>query len=79
MFVAQLAGCNDLTLLEVLRVTGIDNNLLTPDTVVLLREVELINNLLLEERGITRLVDLYLTHHLTYNNLKVLVVDLYTL
>ena len=48
-------------------------------TIVFFHELQLVNNLLLQEASITRLFNLYLTHHLTDNNLEVLVIDLHTL
>ena len=65
--------------MEVLGVAGIDDYLLTPDAVVLLSEVELVDYFLLEEGGVAGVVDLHLAHHLTNDDLEVLVVDLHTL
>ena len=65
--------------MEVLGVAGVDDYLLTPDAVVLLSEVELVDYLLLEEGGVAGVVDLHLAHHLTNDDLEVLVVDLHTL
>ncbi len=39
----------------------------------------LVNKLLFEETGVTRIHHFHLAHHLTYNHLKVLVVDLHAL
>ena len=75
----QTACGDDLSLAEHLTVTGILNNLLAPDTIVLLDEVALVNYLVVQESCITGIDDLHLAHHLTNNNLEVLVVDFYTL
>ena len=62
-----------------LAITGIDNNLLAPDAIVLLCEIQLVHNLSLQEAGIAGFYNLNLAHHLAYDNLEVLVVDLHTL
>ena len=65
--------------MQVLRISGIYYNFLAPDTVVLFHEFELIHYLLFQEAGIARFIDFNLTHHLTNDNFKVLIVNLHTL
>ncbi len=79
ILVVEPACGDDLSLAEVLGVTGVGYHLAAVDTVVLLEEVELIDDVTLQEAGVTRLQDLHLTHHLAYDDLEVLVVDLHTL
>ena len=79
VLVAQTTGGDNLTLLQVLGVTCIGDHLLAPDAVVLLGKVELVDKCILEERGVAGIVDLHLAHHLTNDDLEVLVVDLHTL
>ena len=79
VLVAQLACGDDLTHLQCFGVARIGHIFLAPYAVVLLGEVELVHHLLLEERGIARLVYLNLAHHLAHDNLEVLVVNLHTL
>ena len=61
------------------RVSGVGHYFLAPDAVVLLGKVELIDHFLLEERGVTRVINAHFTHHLAHDNLEVLVVDLHSL
>ena len=68
-----------MTFLHVLAISSVHHDLLTPDAVVLLQEVKFVNQLLLKERGISWVDDLHLAHHLTHDNLEVLVIDLHTL
>ena len=79
VLVAQFASGNNHTLLHGFAVASIGDNLLAPDAVVLFGEVKFVDNLLFEEAGIAGLVDLHLAHHLTDDDLEVLVVDLHTL
>ena len=79
VFVTQLAGCDNHTGLYVLAVTGIDDNFLTPDTIILVHKVALVHNLLFQEDGIAGIEDVDLTHHLAHDNFEVLVVDLHAL
>ena len=79
ILITKLTCADNLSLMEVLRVTSINDNLLAPDTIILFCKVELINNITLKEDSITWIVNLYLTHHLTYDNLEVLIVNLHTL
>lgn len=53
VLLTQLANGEDLTLVAVLAVSWVYNDLLTPDTVILCSEVELVDELLLKEGGIT--------------------------
>ena len=65
--------------MQVLRISGINNHLLTPNTVIFFHEVLLIYHLLFQEAGITRFINFNFTHHLTNDNLKVLIINLHTL
>ena len=60
-------------------VTGISNNFLTPNAIVLFREVEFVYEFLFQERSVSGIVDLHFAHHLTNDNLKVFVIDFHTL
>ena len=75
----QTTRGNDLSLAEHLTIAGVLNNLLAPDTIVLLDEVTLVNHLVVQEACIASVENLNLTHHLANDNLKVLVVDFHTL
>ena len=75
----QTAGGDDLSLAERLTVTGTLYHLLTPDAVVLLHEVTLVNHLIIQEARVTCVDNLDLAHHLANDDLEVLVVDLHTL
>ena len=79
VLVTQLASRNNLSLNKALWVASVDDNLLTPYTVVFVREIEFINKFLLKEDSIAWVVDANLTHHLANDNLEVLIVDLHTL
>ena len=79
ILISQLTCSHDLSGLQCLRISRIGNNFLAPDTIVLVHYLQLINNLLLQEASISRINHLYLTHHLTNDNLEVLIVDLHTL
>ena len=61
------------------RITGVGHDSLVVEFVVHIHELPLIDNLILEEAGISRILDLDLRHHLANNHLEVLVVDLHTL
>ena len=54
VFVAELAGSDDLAGLDVLAVACVGDNLLAPDAVVLVHEVALVDHLLLEEAGVAQ-------------------------
>ena len=60
-------------------VTDAGDHLLAPNAVVLFRAVELVNEFLLKECRVTRIIDLHLAHHLTNDDFEVLVIDLHTL
>lgn len=75
----SLAHSDNLTCEVSLAVTGIGDDFLAPDIVILLHEFTFVDNLLLKEAGISRIKDIDLAHHLTHNHLEVLVVDLNTL
>ena len=79
VLVAQLTRTDDLVFAHRFGVARVDDVFLAPDTVVLVGEVEFVDNLLLEERGVARFDDLHLAHHLAYDDLEMLVVDLHTL
>jgi len=79
IFVTELAGCHNHTLFHRLAVAGIGHDLLSPDAIVLLGKIKLVDNLLFKEACVAWIVDLYLAHHLAYNNLEVLIVDLHAL
>ena len=79
ILITQLTGSHNLTGLHILRITCINHDFLTPDTIVFFHELKFIYNLLFQETSITRFVNLYLTHHLTHDNLKMLIIDFHTL
>ena len=61
------------------RLARIGHDDLVVQFVVDLHELPLVDDLLGQETGIARIVDLYLVHHLAHDHLEVLVVDLHTL
>ena len=79
VFITQLAGSNNLTRLHILRITGINDHFLTPDTIVFFHKLKFIHNLLFKETRISRLVNFHLTHHLTNDYFEMLIIDLHTL
>ena len=79
VFVSQFTSCNNLSGFECRRVTCIYNHFFTPDTIVFFHYLMLINHLLLKETSVSRINHFYLTHHLTYNNLEVFIIDFHTL
>ena len=79
VLIVQTTCGNNLTFAEHFAISGIRNHLTTPDTIVLLQEVQFIHYIALQETGVSRLDDLYFLHHLTYDDLEVLIVDFHTL
>ena len=79
VLVAELACRHDHTGLHRFAVAGIGDNFLAPDAVVLFGKVEFVDDLLFKEAGVARFVNLHFAHHLTDDDLEVLVVDLHTL
>ena len=77
--IAQLTRCNHLAQSQVFAVSCIGDNHHAEDAVVFLHEVRLLSELLLEESCISSVFDDHLLHHLSYDDLEVLVVDLYPL
>ena len=77
--VAQTTNRDDLTRLYLVAVASIGYNNLVVELVVDLHKLPLIDNLVLEEAGVARIINLNLVHHLANDNLEVLVVDLHTL
>src|SRR5690606_2787026 len=79
VFIAQLPCRYNLSRFQVLRISGIDHHLLVEDVVVFFTEDKLVDILAGQEVGISRIDDLDFLHHLAYDRLDVLVVDLHTL
>ena len=79
VLITQLAERDDLTWAEGLGVASVDDDDLTPEAVVLIHDLKLIDDLLLKEERIPWIEDLYLAHHLADDDFEVLVVDLHTL
>ena len=79
VLVTQLAHRDDLPGLYVLRIACIHDNDLVVEFVVHIHELPLVHYLILEETRVSRILDLDLAHHLAYDHLEVLVVDLHTL
>ena len=79
IFIAQFTRRNDLSGFQRLRIARIGNDFFTPNTVIFVHEVSLVDNLLFQESSIARIENLNLTHHLTNNHLEVLIVNLHTL
>ena len=79
VLVTQLAQRDNLSRLQRRRVAGIRNHHLVVELVVHIHELPLVDNLVLEEARVSRVDNLHLRHHLTYDDLEVLVVDFHTL
>src|SRR5690554_3623068 len=79
VLIAQATGSNDLARTQTLRITGIFYHHFTPDLIVLFHELNLVDNLTLQEAGVSLIVNLHLTHHLAHNDFEVLIVDFYPL
>ena len=63
VLITQLAERDDLPWAEGLGVASVDDDDLTPEAVVLIHDLKLIDDLLLEEERIPWIEDLYLAHH----------------
>ena len=79
ILITQLASSYNLSSLHILRITSIHYDFLAPDTIIFFHEFQFVYDLLFEEASISRFINLYFTHHLTNDNLKVLIIDLHTL
>ena len=79
ILVAHLAGIDNLSCRISLRVSAVDDIVLSVDIIVGVHELPLVHKLLWKELGVARIVDLHLPHHLTDDDFKVLVIDLHTL
>ena len=60
-------------------ISCIQNNFLTPDTIVFIHYFQLVYNLLFQEASISRSDDFHLTHHLADDYFEVFIVNLHTL
>ena len=79
VLIVETAGCNDLPCMQSLAVACVSYHFLAPYTVVLIKEVKLVNHLTFKIASVTGFKYLHLAHHLADNNLKVLIVDFHTL
>ena len=64
---------------KVFAVARVNNILFAPNAVVFSSKVEFVDKFLIKECGVSGVVDLNFAHHLTNNDLEVLIVDLHTL
>ena len=79
ILITQLAHRDNLPRLYGRRVAGIRYDHLVIKLVVHVHKLPFIDDLILEEAGITRIFDLDFRHHLAYDHLEMLVVDLHAL
>ena len=79
MSILKSADGNYLARTEVLGISGVQHYHLVPKLVVLLEEFLTVHKLFRKEAGISRIHNLHLAHHLSYDDLEVLVVDLHAL
>ena len=76
VLISESSKSNNLAGLKGLRIACVKYNFLVPKSIVLLVELQSLHKLLRQEAGVTRINNLYLTHHLADNNFKVFVVNL---
>ena len=79
ILVPQITGVNDVTLHVPLAVARVKHEELAEDRIVHIHELPLVHEFLMEEVSVAGISDLNLAHHLAYDDLEVLVVDLHTL
>src|SRR5699024_11422715 len=79
IFVSQLVTRNNLSRLEVFTISCFFDEFHSENTIIFFNKFILMNQLILQEQGISRILNHNLLHHLTDNYLKVFIVNLNTL